>query len=116
MREEWVWRQYFKATILEKQRKFFMLHNNPIWTDADFNDLEGIYSHTNIDVNKMDGSVFALYCWLRLFVGKEEKAAYDLTRMLVTTPTLFNAETPYLSHKIRAVDVTDSVPELGISL
>lgn len=116
MREPWVWRQYFKASINDKQRHFFMLHNNPVWTNDDFNDFEGIYSHANIDGNRKDGPVFALYCWLRLFVGKTDLAAYALTRKLVTTPTLFHANVPYLTHRIRAVDVTDDLPELGISL
>jgi hypothetical protein len=114
MREQSVWPPFFTATIGGNTRELFMMHNNPRWTDAKFNDFEGIYAHTNIQSNRSDGSVFVLYCWLRLFIGMSDTDAYALTRALITDATLVKTNVPYLTNKVVAIDVTGKIPARGI--
>lgn len=114
--DAWTWRPFFTATLGGKLRELFMLHHNPRWTDAQYEDFEGILAHGNMDINRSDGCVIALYCWLRLHNKMAAVDAYALTRALVGDATLVKTNVPYLTHKVVALDVTGRVPGRGVPL
>lgn len=85
--QDYTWRQHLVRASQTGVQHAFLLHNHPVWTEAGYDALEGIYCHANFSDRRSDGGPFALYAWLRLWCGKSSDDAYAAVRDLLSDPS-----------------------------